>query len=612
MKRRFFTFVSLLFIAVASAFAQAPSERFYVEVSGYDGPNKTTVKAVGYNDWSFKIMLPSKNSYVGAGQVDIFARLTDVDALGITGSKEYSKTLTSDIQGSLLLNEYFDYLYNHYKKTTFPITVIDEDGEDNAVLYVTKSGDVISGVLDSKANGDACSERFMKHGKKLSDDGTYGLLKSGAWIKFGNEQLDVVSNIQLGEGNSVSGALDNVKAATNLVEREFETNDADEQGAESFTLQAFIPKGSSVTFKGHKAMLLDDCYVTIDASEAYDGDPLENWISELRNASGKEEKVKMLFKKINNIFAIMDECTVPVEIRFGESTVENDQVLTVYYSDPQTGEQTLVEQTIDEFNETLESHPNAVAVVTYEYAYLKDSATKNLIVEYPVGHGKYYECENFVLTDKVDFYTPVDFVAVDGTYTRTPNTVSVPGAFYNSVCLPFEFSGSDLSSTAQILTFSFYEEKDGDRNIYFNKKSTIPAANPCVVYDEADTWNIIDFDNTPIYATPDNSGNMQGTFVLTDEYAGTHYSVNVQNKFAKLADTLAPFRSCLSLDPGVIIPESEDAKMNIIIIDETAGIESVKAEANYSDAIYNLQGMRVTNIVKGGIYVKNGKKIIIK
>lgn len=615
MKRRFFTFVSLLFIAITSVFAQdplVPGERFYFEVSGYDGANKTTVKAIGYNDWSFEIKLPAKESYIGAGQIDIFARLTDIDALDIVGSKEYSKTLTSDIAGSIQLENHFGYLYNFYEGTTFPITVVDEDGSDNAVLNVVKSGNVITGTTDPAA-ADACSKRIMKHGAKIMDEGTFGMLPGGSWIKFGNEQLKVNSNIELDLGSSISSALDNITDATTLVAREFDETNAADQEKETYVLKAFIPMGAIVSFKGHQVILQDNCYITIDASEAYYGNPLENWISELRNASGKENKVKMLFEKINNIFAIFDECTVPVEIKFGDSySGDSPSVIDVYYSDYEEGLVKIEEQTVEQFNAILEDYPNAIGIVDYENETLVDKADKNLVVEYPVGHNSYFECVNFELTDKVDFYTPVDFVAVNGSYTREPNTKSVSGAFYNSVCLPFAFSGSDLSSTAQILTFSFYEEKDGDRNIYFNQKTTIPAANPCIVYDEADTWNKIEFDNTPIYATPDNSGNMQGTFVKTNAYAGTHYSVNVQNKFAKLQDTLTAFRSCLSLDPGVIIPESEEAKMNIIIIDEAAGIESVKAEANNSNVYYNLQGMRMANTVKGGIYINNGKKIIIK
>ena len=44
---------------------------------------------------------------------------------------------------------------------------------------------------------------------------------------------------------------------------------------------------------------------------------------------------------------------------------------------------------------------------------------------------------------------------------------------------------------------------------------------------------------------------------------------------------------------------------------DTTGIDGVQAVDNSSDVIYNLQGQRVENAVKG-IYIINGKKVYVK
>ena len=44
----------------------------------------------------------------------------------------------------------------------------------------------------------------------------------------------------------------------------------------------------------------------------------------------------------------------------------------------------------------------------------------------------------------------------------------------------------------------------------------------------------------------------------------------------------------------------------------TTGIEEAIVAPNENAAIYDLSGRRVMNVVKGGIYIKNGKKFIVK
>ena len=44
----------------------------------------------------------------------------------------------------------------------------------------------------------------------------------------------------------------------------------------------------------------------------------------------------------------------------------------------------------------------------------------------------------------------------------------------------------------------------------------------------------------------------------------------------------------------------------------TTGIEEAIVAPNANEAIYDLSGRRVMNAVKGGIYIKNGKKFIVK
>ncbi|MBQ2365884.1 MAG: hypothetical protein II293_01860, partial [Bacteroidaceae bacterium] len=46
--------------------------------------------------------------------------------------------------------------------------------------------------------------------------------------------------------------------------------------------------------------------------------------------------------------------------------------------------------------------------------------------------------------------------------------------------------------------------------------------------------------------------------------------------------------------------------------DEAAGIEKVTVEYDSNAPIYDLSGRRVMQTVKGGVYIQNGKKFIVK
>ena len=49
------------------------------------------------------------------------------------------------------------------------------------------------------------------------------------------------------------------------------------------------------------------------------------------------------------------------------------------------------------------------------------------------------------------------------------------------------------------------------------------------------------------------------------------------------------------------------------VIDATVGINEASVDVPFAyEQVYNLQGLRVSTPVKGGIYIVNGKKIVVK
>lgn len=268
------------------------------------------------------------------------------------------------------------------------------------------------------------------------------------------------------------------------------------------------------------------------------------------------------------------------------------------------------------WGEFLDNYPNAIAIVgSGNSDFASSNGIKNVLVEYINGSTKSYNCPNFVLTDLKEFYTPVEFTAIGGSYSRTPNAASSTGVKFNSVCLPFEIS-STPSSTAKLLTFSRMSEDQS--TVYFNEVSKIEAGVPCLIHDEGTTeWNF-NFSNTKILASPILSGNMKGTFVNTTAYGSNenYLSVGTDNKFGKLNGNLSPFRSCLSLETSEDIPSTQNMLFSIGIEGEgTTNVDRINVIGESTNDVYNLNGVKVGASRKGlpkGIYIQNGKTIIVK
>lgn len=315
-----------------------------------------------------------------------------------------------------------------------------------------------------------------------------------------------------------------------------------------------------------------------------------------------------------------------------EVVLSEEGSMTVHYFADGVAKTTSIAMNKTDWDNFLTDYPNAVAFVgSGYYEFASSAGIKNVVVEYDNNGTKSYVCPNFVLTDKKDFYTPVGFTAITGSYNRQPNaaTSGLEGVKYNSVCLPFALDGSQLSTTAQILTFSSW---DGANTVNFNRAdgNKINAGTPCLVLDESATsWNEIRFDETTIDASPNNDGNMKGTFALTSQYGKPdessptfYYSVNVENKFQMLAKNLSPFRSCLYLHSDTSINTSREAQTFSIVIDGgdnndgTTRIDGIGEPGEDNNCeMYNLQGHKVANNIKSlprGIYIKNGKKVLVK
>ena len=100
-------------------------------------------------------------------------------------------------------------------------------------------------------------------------------------------------------------------------------------------------------------------------------------------------------------------------------------------------------------------------------------------------------------------------------------------------------------------------------------------------------------------------GTTAPTYVAADEYYGLS-----GNKFVKVNAGTVPAGKALL--PATAIPAGA-RELKLVFEDEntTTGIRTIEnAEMRTENAVYDLQGRKVTKPVKGGLYIENGLKFV--
>lgn len=223
-------------------------------------------------------------------------------------------------------------------------------------------------------------------------------------------------------------------------------------------------------------------------------------------------------------------------------------------------------------------------------------------------------CANLKLDENYAYSSPFAFTAQQATFNR-----SFTAGKKSTVYLPF--SVENPQSYGTFFAFERFDAEQGQ--VYFQEASQL-AANTAYVFKPA--VETLTFANVEVATTPANQSEvteagLYGTFVpvttpvkLFDGMNVYGYAANdipaqgIQaGQFVKAGNkvSVASFRSFLAL-PALQSPRS----VGCLFSGETTGIDSVVKE-NGSDVLYNLKGQRVNQAGKG-MYIKNGKKVIVK
>ena len=234
----------------------------------------------------------------------------------------------------------------------------------------------------------------------------------------------------------------------------------------------------------------------------------------------------------------------------------------------------------DAYNSTRGKNPNCIV---YADAFFTKN-NENVVVNGTT--------TTLILDDAHPFNAPTGFTATSVELKR-----GVKDGI-NTFCLPFAVTPSDVKPT-KIATF-----KEG---VTFTTADNVAANTPFITVGATEVAKEtgFTFSNKTITATPASLGTtFEGTYKpLTD--TSVKYGINKDGKF-QLGSTSVP---CSAFH--AYLTEIPSTARSIDIDGETTGISNVSLE-NPVKEIYNLNGVRVDKIGQKGIYIINGKKVIVK
>lgn len=200
---------------------------------------------------------------------------------------------------------------------------------------------------------------------------------------------------------------------------------------------------------------------------------------------------------------------------------------------------------------------------------------------------------NILLTDVNAFNAPYDFTAESVKLTRSLQKNGI-----NSFVLPFEVSANELGAS-KVAT---YKSCDLGNVANFETVESVVANTPFLTTDAKEASELT-FTNKVIVATPETLGtDFVGVYTRTN--AEDKYGIDEKGNLHKGgADAYVnPFHAYLNVE-GVT---------SVAFDGSVTAINNIAADKVANTAVYDLSGRRVNGKLQKGLYIMNGKKVVVK
>lgn len=211
-----------------------------------------------------------------------------------------------------------------------------------------------------------------------------------------------------------------------------------------------------------------------------------------------------------------------------------------------------------------------------------------------------------------------------GTYPAVKVSRTLTAGKWATAIYPFALSlPASVSSFVKVASLDDFDETDG--GVYFTSITANTANQPFLMRTDNDmavaavaaglTLNNVEVDEAKAISVDEDNLSLKGVYDSTDLTSDddAKYYVLKDNKIylvstdASKKATINPYRAYLQLN------QTSPARELTFIVDGeiTTAIEGLNVEQNENGNVYNLNGQRVEKAQKG-LYIKNGKKVVVK
>jgi hypothetical protein len=203
----------------------------------------------------------------------------------------------------------------------------------------------------------------------------------------------------------------------------------------------------------------------------------------------------------------------------------------------------------------------------------------------------------------------------EGTYASVVVNYTAK-AGWNTICMPFALTSDDMTAIFGDVWKAYEFNGFSDGELKFSTTTTFYAGYPYIVYSTAPTNTPLKKQNAAIDATANSDTystvTFQGTYApiakgdITDTWYGVIASGERGGQIAKAGAnaTMKGFRAYFT-GTGL-------AGARLSFFDEETGITHILSADELNKGVYNMRGQKVEQLNKGGLYIINGKKQVVK
>ncbi len=266
--------------------------------------------------------------------------------------------------------------------------------------------------------------------------------------------------------------------------------------------------------------------------------------------------------------------------------------------------------------ETVSANGTATFTLTYVPEEAIENGVAKIVVSYAGGELTTDEVAMSIAPALTLDETAENFISQTGNEAAVVVKYT-PKAGWNTICLPFALTNDILTQIFgegwKAYEFSAY----ADGALSFKPATMFAAGYPYIVYSEAPVVNekgfvVKDVNVSASEANADSYGGatFQGTYSpiaapgMEGKYGVVTSTGKIQKGSAKAS--LKGLRAYFELPVGTTVKE-----LGISYEDDATGISQFVATPE-NGAIYDLNGNKVKNLVKGQVYIMNGQKVLIK